>query len=157
MNELEQAITEFVEKILFFIGVVASVDVIIDTADEETYHVTLSGDDLGLVIGYHGEGISSFQNVLSLMVFKKFGKYYHLVVDVNGYRREREEKIKDMVKNAVDRVKFSERPFELPPMVAFERRLAHLEASKFEGVASESVGDGYSRRVVVKKKDDIGV
>lgn len=146
---IENLIHEHIEKILFFVGVVASVDVVLDTAEENTYHVNLSGDDLGVVIGYHGEGLASLQHILNLIVGTASEKWPHLIVDVNGYRREREEKVKEMTRGAIDRVKFSLRPVELPPMVAFDRRIAHLVVSQSDGVSSESVGTGYNRRVVI--------
>ncbi len=154
MSDASKILIETVEKIIFSVGVVASVDVTLDVVDEDTYHVNLSGDDLGVVIGYHGEGLASLQTVLSLILAKKLGKFTHIIVDVNGYRKEREEKIKEMVKSSVDRVKFSLKDVELPPMVAFERRLVHMEVSKSDGVYSESIGDGYNRRVVVKPKKE---
>ncbi len=153
-QNLENLIRETVEKILFFIGVVASVDVVADVSEENTFHINLSGDDLGVVIGYHGEGLASLQHILNLIVGTSSEKWPHLIVDVNGYRRDREEKVKEMTKGAIDRVKFSMRPVELPPMVAFDRRIAHLVVSETEGVASESVGVGYNRRVVITPKQD---
>ncbi|MEK7595262.1 MAG: R3H domain-containing nucleic acid-binding protein [Patescibacteria group bacterium] len=153
MSDLEKLIVETIEKILYFIGVVAAVDVFKNITEEDSFHVSLSGDDLGVVIGYHGEGLSSLQTILGLMILKKADKWVHLSVDVNGYKREREEKIKDIVKKAVDRVKFTLKPVELSPMVSYERRIVHLEASKYEGIASDSIGDGFSRRVVIKPKE----
>ena len=147
--EIEKVVTEFIERVLFFIGVVASVDVVADISEENTYLVSLSGEDLGVIIGYHGEALASLQNVLGLDVGKKLGKWPRLVVDVNGYRRDREEKVKEMARKAVERAKLMSRPVELPPMMAFDRRVAHMEIAKHDGVVSESIGQGYNRRVVV--------
>ena len=152
MNDVEQLIVDSVEKILFFIGVVAAVDVFKNITEEDSFHVSLSGDDLGVVIGYHGEGLASLQTVLALIVSKKLGKWFRLSVDVNGYKKEREERIKESVKKAVDRVRFTLKPVELSPMVSYERRLAHMEASHYEDVTSESTGEGFSRRVVLMPK-----
>jgi len=152
MDELEKTITEQATKILSFIGVVASIDVVADVTEEDTYYINISGDDLGVVIGYHGEGLASLQSILGVILSKKVGRFIHLLVDVNGYRRDREEKIKEQVGLAIDKVKFLVKPVELSPMMAFERRLAHMEVSRHEGVESESIGEGYNRRVVIKPK-----
>lgn len=152
MNDLEKTVIEIIDKILFFIGTPASTDVVKAVTDDGVYHVNLSGDDLGVVIGYHGEGLASLQTVLSLMLAKRMGEYAHLIVDVNGYRRDREEKIKEITRGVVDKVRFTQRAIELAPMVAFERRLAHLAVSEFGDVESESIGEGYNRRVVIKLK-----
>lgn len=154
MNDLEKLIGETVEKILYFIGVAASVDVVksVESEDskDEYYLVNLSGSDLGVIIGYHGESLAALQTTLGLMVSKQVGQWVPLIVDVNSYRKEREDKVRDMARGAVDKAKFLLKPVELPPMVAFERRLAHMEISKHAGVISESTGEGYNRRVVVK-------
>ncbi|OGC50945.1 hypothetical protein A2716_02830 [candidate division WWE3 bacterium RIFCSPHIGHO2_01_FULL_40_23] len=154
MNPSEDIISEIkeiIEKMLYFIGVSARSDVYLETNENgEVYRVDLSGDDLGALIGYHGEGLLALQTVLALMVAKKFDKFFYINVDVNGYRQEREERLKDMTKRAVDKVLFSLSPVELPPMGASERRLIHMEVSKHRGVASESTGEGFGRRVVIK-------
>ena len=152
MSELEKTIVQIIDKILFHVGVIANVDVFKDASEENSFQVALSGSELGMIIGYHGEGLSALQTISSLILAKKTGSWYHLSVDVNGYKKEREMKVREMVLKAMDRVRFSQRPYELPPMMAYERRLAHMEASKTSDVESESVGEGFNRRVVIKPK-----
>lgn len=151
MDNYENFIKETIETMLNFIGVNAGVIISQDT--DGTYLVDLSGDDLGVLIGYHGDGLSSLQTLIGLILSKKAGAFVPLRIDINGYKRAREDKIVDIAKNAVDKVRFTLRPVELSPMNASERRLVHTEVSKFSDVASESVGEGYSRRVVVKPKE----
>ena len=150
MSDTRDLIEQKITKILDHIGVSAKVAV--EPSEEGSFKATLTGEDLGLVIGYHGEGLSSLQNIVSLLVAKDEGEYKHIRIDINGYRSEREEKIKDIVKNSIDKVRFTLGPVELAPMTAEDRRLVHMEMQDYDDVISESTGEGYNRRVVIKPK-----
>lgn len=150
MNNVEQVIKETIEKIFSIIGVTADVQISKDI--ENVFVVDLNGEDLGVVIGFHGDGLLSLQTVVSLIVSKKIGEYTPLKIDINDYRKQREQKIYDLIKNTIDRVRFSGKPIELSPMNPAERRLVHTEVSKYSDVVSESVGEGHSRRPVIRLK-----
>lgn len=150
MSEIENNINEIVNRLLDFIGIKADVVVAKSEDEENSYKVDLSGEDLGVVIGYHGDGLMSIQTLLGLILSKQMGVWTNVTVDANGYRKEREDKLREMAKNAADKVKFSLTAVELPPMSASDRRVIHMEVGKIEGVVSESAGEGYSRRVIVK-------
>lgn len=109
-----------------------------------------AGSDNPLLIGFHGETLLGLQTLINLILFRKTGQFTRVVLDVANYRQEREEKIKQLALNAADRARFLDRPVELTPMRADERRLVHLYVSQLPGVASESMGEGRERRVVVK-------
>ena len=111
------------------------------------------GGDNPLIIGFHGETLLALQTVVNLILFRRTGTFTRVVLDVANYRQEREEKIKQIALNAADRARFLARSVELIPMRADERRLVHLYVSQLPGVASESIGEGRERRVVVKPAD----
>ena len=73
-----------------------------------------------------------------------------VVVDVNNYRRERERLIIELAKAAARRAIATKESVNLPAMNAYERRLIHAELSMRPDVATESVGEGKDRFVVVK-------
>ena len=58
-----------------------------------------------------------------------------------------------LAKNTAFEVLESKKPAELPPLCAAERRVVHLAVEKIEGVASQSVGEGEERRVIIKPTD----
>lgn len=143
-----EVVENITQKLLESLDVAAQVSVSAD--DEEGLQVALSGGDLGILIGYHGETLSSLQLVLNLMLYRRLGEWQPVFLDAGGYRKERQAKIGGMARRTADRVRFLQTPVTLPPMPAFERRLVHVALAGESGVTTESVGEGGERMVVVK-------
>ena len=141
-------ITETVKELLGKLGLVA--EVAVAEGEEESFQVDINGEDLGALIGYHGETLSSLQLFLNLLVHRKIGEWRRVLVDIGGYRKEREQKLFDLAQRTADKVRFLQAPVTLTPMPAFERRLVHMALGEEEGIETESMGEGWERRVVVK-------
>ena len=141
-------ITETVKELLGKLGLVA--EVAVAEGEEESFQVDINGEDLGALIGYHGETLSSLQLFLNRLVHRKIGEWRRVLVDIGGYRKEREQKLFDLAQRTADKVRFLQAPVTLTPMPAFERRLVHMALGEEEGIETESMGEGWERRVVVK-------
>ncbi|MEK7611465.1 MAG: R3H domain-containing nucleic acid-binding protein [Patescibacteria group bacterium] len=139
-------------EILKHLGIPAEVNACRDEKGE-VYQLDLSGTDLGVLIGYHGEGLSSLQLLLGLAAYRQFGEWLSLVVDADNYRKGREEKLRALAEGAMDKVRFLLRPVALPPLPANERRVVHMIIAEFADVVSESNGEGRDRHVVIKIRD----
>jgi spoIIIJ-associated protein len=137
-----------VEELLGKLGTAA--EVIVSEGEEGGFKVDINGEDLGALIGYHGEGLSALQLFLNLAVHKKLGEWRRILVDIGGYRQEREQKLYELARRTADRVRFLQTPVTLNPMPSFERRLIHMALGEEEGVETESTGERWERRVVVK-------
>ena len=70
--------------------------------------------------------------------------------DINNYRRERETLIAELARAAAKKAAITKEKISLPAMNAYERRLIHVELANHPGVATESVGNGKTRYVIVK-------
>jgi predicted RNA-binding protein Jag len=70
--------------------------------------------------------------------------------DINNYRRERENLIGELARTAARKVAVTKSPIQLPAMNSYERRLVHVELAAHPGVATESVGAGRERSVIIK-------
>ena len=136
------------EELLAKLGLAA--DVSVSEGEEKSFQIDINGEELGALIGYHGETLSSLQLFLNLLVHRKIGEWRRVLVDIGGYRKERERKLFDLARRTADRVRFLQTPVTLTPMPAFERRLVHMALGEEEGVETESTGEGWERRVVVK-------
>lgn len=143
-------VKEIVENLLSSLGFLAKLEV--QPREGDSLLVTIdAGPDNPLLIGFHGETLSSLQTVVNLILFRKMqSPTPRVTLDIGSYRLEREEKIKQLAVGAADRARFLARSVELSPMRADERRLVHLFVSQLPGVSSESVGEGRERRVIVK-------
>ena len=111
----------------------------------------VSGDDLGLLIGWRGETLRALQTTLNLMMGDEEGEPQarRLILDVERYRARREEQVRELAQRLADRVKASGERYTLDPMHAYERRIIHLTLQGDEGVRTESSGHEPARRVVI--------
>jgi spoIIIJ-associated protein len=112
----------------------------------------IEGEDLGLLIGRRGETLQSLQYLLNLMVAQQLGRQEFFTVDVEGYRRRRENQLNSLARRMADQVKRTGRPTTLDPMPANERRIIHLALSEHRYVKTESTGEGDERRVAISPK-----
>jgi spoIIIJ-associated protein len=107
------------------------------------------GTDLGALIGRGGENLVALQQIVSAITSKKVGRSVHVPVDIEGYRRRREEQLREMAGRVASRVRASGQAVTLEPMLAYERRIVHLAVQGQQGLRTESVGVEPNRRVVI--------
>jgi len=111
--------------------------------------VEVSGGDLGALIGRGGENLVALQQVVSAMTSRRVGRTVHVPVDVEGYRRRREDQLREIAARVASRVRSSGQAVTLEPMLAYERRVVHLAVQDQPGIRTESVGIEPNRRVVI--------
>lgn len=110
----------------------------------------VSGDDLGLLIGWRGETLRALQTALNLMLGEEDGADgRRVILDVERYRTRREEQVRELALRLALRVKRSGEKYTLDPMHAYERRVIHLTLAGDSDVRTESSGKEPARRVVI--------
>lgn len=117
--------------------------------DEGELILDINAPDLAVLIGRHGRTLESFQTLVSLLVSRKLGFRYPVVVDVEGYKSRRQEKVMSMAKSAASRAVSQGRKVNLPPMTAYERRLVHIALRDDDRIETHSEGVDPERRVVI--------
>ena len=109
-----------------------------------------ASDELGLLIGRRGETLGSLQYLLNVMVGRRYDEHDMVFgVDVEGYRRRREQSLVEMAHRVAEEVRETGDVITLEPMPAAERRIIHLALGDEPGVVTESVGRGSDRQVEV--------
>ncbi|MBY7026841.1 MULTISPECIES: RNA-binding cell elongation regulator Jag/EloR [Clostridium] len=143
-------IRNFIDKILDSMSIKAVIDI---NEQDDVINVSLSGDKLGLLIGYRGETLDSLQCLISLMINKDSSiQYKRIVLDIENYRKKREETLKNVAKKTAEKVKRTGRLFRLEPMNPYERRIIHSALQDNSFVNTYSEGKEPFRRVVVELK-----
>jgi spoIIIJ-associated protein len=146
----EEILNSVVQDILKHIGI--SPVVTIMPQEENIYNIDIQGNNLNFLIGFKGESLNALQSLLNLIALKKLGKPTIVAVDINNYKGKKIERIVEITKSFIDKVRFFEKEVILPPMNPWERRHVHLLISEYADIESESTGEGLSRRVVLKPK-----
>jgi len=108
-----------------------------------------TSDDLGVLIGRRGETLGAVQYLVNTIVAKGGNKPPVFGVDIEGYRRRREQMLVDLAREIAQEVRETGDVITLEPMPAYERRIVHLALETEEGVKTESVGSGEDRQVEV--------
>ncbi|MBU1016675.1 MAG: R3H domain-containing nucleic acid-binding protein [Patescibacteria group bacterium] len=146
MDTEQKTIEKIAKELLKNMGLKGKVSV---TDDKGHFLVNIEGENLGILIGYHGETLNAFQLILGMGVYRKLDKWVKILVDVGNYRKEREEKLAEIAGTSAQKARFLQKNVELRPMSPYERMLVHSAVSKIEGVKSESVGEGRERHIVI--------
>jgi spoIIIJ-associated protein len=109
----------------------------------------ISGEDLGILIGRRGNTLASLQFLVNLMVSRRTKARTAFGIDVEGYRRRREDSLKGLALRMADRVKSTGQSVTLEPMPPNERRIVHLALAKDPNVITVSIGEGENRKVAI--------
>lgn len=116
--------------------------------DEEKRRYSILIED-GKFLEKNLQGFIADLNYLVKLITKKYD-WEPVVLDVNNYRKQREELIVELAKAAARKVAATQAEIALPPMNAYERRLIHAELAERPDLKTESTGEGKSRAVVIK-------
>jgi len=143
IQTIKQITTDLLEK-LEVAGVVS-----VDVDESGAYRVHIETEETGLLIGFHGRTLESFQMILGMIASRSLGKWERIYVNVGDYREKREEALMYMAQRAADRALTSGRPVELTRLSASERRVIHLTLSGDERVKTESEGEGQDRKLII--------
>lgn len=149
---MNKKIKKVLEELLGLMGI-KDLSVDVSQVDEEIMAaITVPQEESGILIGYHGETQSALQYLTAQIVNKGQEKWERIIVNINGYRDQREAQLKQMANNAADRALSSGNEIEMPFLTPAERRIIHLELSARSDISSYSEGEGRDRRLVIAPK-----
>jgi spoIIIJ-associated protein len=117
-------------------------------------HVTfnLRGEDLGILIGKHGQTLDALQYLTSLAAHRDAEDRIRIILDVEDYRKRREETLARLAERIADRVKLRGESVVLEPMSPHERKVIHMTLQDDIKVTTFSEGEEPFRRVVIALK-----
>ena len=107
-------------------------------------------DNARFLIGKNGQNLKAFEHLVRSMFMKDNKDVSGIAIDVNDYKRSRTSYIVGMAKQAVTRVRNTQKAEVLLPMSAYERRVVHMELAACPDIATESTGEEPNRKIVIK-------
>jgi spoIIIJ-associated protein len=150
-------------KFISLSGVDATYDLNIEEVDGVTHvKVSFEGDNLGYMIGNHGRHLDSLQYILQLIIRREVDEEdfdFRLIIDVSGYRKERNQKIEQIALQKADDARILGESVDLVPMKPYDRRVVHMTLQKFDDIKTESFGEGRDRhvRIIPESEADLGL
>ena len=112
-------------------------------------HADLEGDDLGLLIGRHGQMIDAIQHIAYRVAARGSNNRKRVVVDAAGYRERRAVALRAAGDQAAEAAVHDRRPVRLEAMTALERKVVHEHLKTRHDVETYSEGEEPDRRLVV--------
>ena len=166
---MEEKLGEILDNVLGLLLLEGSYDI---EETEEALNVTIETKDAGRLIGFKGENLESLQLILNQLMSRKIGEegpvlsetstvssvepqsesngFKRVLVDVEGWRKQKEEELSSRAKSWGQEVLESGKEMELEPMPSWQRRIVHLVISETPGLQSESIGEGRDRHLVIR-------
>ncbi|MGE5391773.1 MAG: RNA-binding cell elongation regulator Jag/EloR [Deltaproteobacteria bacterium] len=120
--------------------------------DSGRVRINITGKDMGLLIGRKGETLNAVQFILSLIVNRDRAEKVHITLDVEDYRKKKEESLEALALRLSDKVKKTRKNVVMRPMTSQERRIVHTALQSDPQVTTYSLGDEPNRKVVISLK-----
>ena len=128
-------------------------DVVIEkVANDEVITFNLRGNDLGILIGKHGQTLDALQYLTNLSANRESEERVRIVLDVEDYRKRRAETLTNLALRLADKVKRRGERVVLEPMSPHERKLIHMALQNDTRIVTYSEGDEPFRKVVITLK-----
>ena len=106
-------------------------------------YIIFDGPDKALLLQKDGALLLAFQHILNKMSPQK------IQTDCDFFRKRKERELRDYVKHVARRVQDSGRNETLDLMNPYERRLVHIAVNQISGISTESIGEGFLKKVRV--------
>ena len=144
-NNVEEFLKEFLEKIQ------KAAKYSIETTKTDL-KISIENKDLGFLIGYRGETLYAFQNILSSIASKGIEKRIRVILDIEGYKEKRKKALEDLAEKLEKTVIKTKKSITLEPMQAYERKIIHTKLQNSELVETRSIGEEPRRKIVISLK-----
>ena len=123
-----------------------------DKENKDSIEVNVKIEEPQILIGQGGQTLFEIQRLLRMILNKKLQRMFYLNLDINDYKKNKTEYLKNMAIDAANEVLLSRSEKIMPPMPAYERRIIHAELSKKIDILTESRGEGEDRHIVIIPK-----
>jgi len=159
-NNLQKArktVEEFFKKTTF------EVEIESFSQNESTLSVSLKTTEPQILIGEGGQTLFEIQHILRVILRRKMieqddlgiekqGENFYLDLDINSYKKKKADYLKELARSAADDVALTKKERILSSMSSYERRIIHMELSDRSDVVTESSGEGFERKIIVKPR-----
>ena len=140
----------------FLRGLIARLDPTLQvniTETGEALEAEITGENAAKLAGRDGRVLGAIEVIAYTVLTKQAGRGdLRVRVDVGGYRKRQADTLSKLAERLAVQVAKSGEPHELQPMPAAERRIIHITLKEHPDVVSESVGEGASRRLVIRPR-----
>ena len=142
-------IVDFLNRVTAALGITSAVDVE-ETADGPRFNLT--GEDAELLVRHRGEPLKALQQVVDSCYGRSLDGEKRVFVDALEYRKGKDIELRNMAKFLANKAKDSGLDQQLGPLNPYERRIVHMAVAEVPGATTESVGDAFSKTVMISAR-----
>jgi len=139
-------IVDFLNRFTAALGITATVQ-IDETPDGP--RLNLTGEEAGILVRHRGDPLKALQHVVDMSFGRTLPDDRRVFVDALEYRRGKDVELRQMAKLLAEKAKTSGLDQQLGPLNPYERRIVHMAVAEVPGVTTESVGDAFSKTVLI--------
>lgn len=150
IDPVEEA-KEFLTKVFAAMNITVFIEKM--THDDHVV-INLRGEDLGVLIGKHGQTLDALQYLTNLAANRDATERCRIVLDVEDYRKRRAETLSRLAMRLADKVKRRGEKVVLEPMSPQERKIIHMALQNDYRIVTYSEGDEPYRKVVIALKNN---
>jgi len=148
MSSVQDKAASLVRNVLAAMDLVLDVEVV-DTPDAIRIEIAGAGGEA--LLKRKGEALDALQQIVNTGFRRELEDDRSFVVDCMGYRRGKDDELRQMTRYTMERAKLSG-PQEMGPLNPYARRIVHLTVNEDTAMSSESIGDAFLKTVIISKK-----
>lgn len=149
LEEGKKRIEEFLNKIINNLPEGTTFEVNIK---DKCVNVSIEGNNVGNLIGYRGETLYAFENILKSIASKNLENRVIVRLDIAKYKEKRVKTLQELAKNKAKIVEKTKKSITLEPMQAYERKIIHSALQEYKNIETVSIGQEPHRRIVISLK-----
>jgi spoIIIJ-associated protein len=149
MTDATTPIVEFLTRFATALGVNAVVN-IEQTPDGP--RINFSGDDAEILARHRGEPLKALQHVVDMAYGRSLPGDQRVFIDALEYRKGKDVELRAMARILAEKAKDTGLDQQLGPLNPYERRLVHIAVAEVPGATTESIGDAFSKTVLIAKR-----
>lgn len=146
-DDVGQFIEEYITT--YFNNINMPVEVIVNRDEENVFKIIINAKNNAILIGKNGQTLEAIKTIVNAAANATFKCHIHMTVDINGYKEERYEKLKQTVERIAKTVVKTKVSARLGDLTSDERKIVHQHLSDMPHVRTESEGEGNNRRLKI--------
>ena len=142
-------IVDFLKRFTESLGIHATIEV---EESENGPRINLAGEEAELLVRHRGEPLKALQVVVDMAFGRTLGDDRRVFVDALEYRKGKDVELRQMAKLLAQKANDTGLDQQLGPLNPYERRIVHMAVAEVPGATTESVGDAFSKTVLISRR-----
>jgi spoIIIJ-associated protein len=151
-ESIEKAIVVGKEAVQRMVDFLTSDTVLTVDVSSQRLIFKVEGGNSGLLIGKRGQTLEAIQYLAEKIVNKQVEERVRVLVDVEGYLDTRRANLEKLATSMAEKAQKTQKPVTIGQMNAYDRRTVHVHLKSNTEVRTQSVGEGYYRKLIIFPK-----